>query len=192
MEGTKERLLKATIKEFNRLGPMVPMARISQAAGIAGGTPFRHYKTKDDLLYAAYIYARESAFDVLPQEDTATMDAEQLVKSIVSGILLWAVLCPEEHQYVCKYEDAVCYDCFSDTFHDKLYTGIIEEKNIWPQLRDFLRPDLPEKLVSRLISINCSVYTRYIRHCGYAVDSPEFRALQEASADSIWNSIRRP
>ncbi|MDD3409398.1 MAG: helix-turn-helix domain containing protein [Eubacteriales bacterium] len=191
MEGTRERLLQATMREFNLLGPMVPMARISQEAGIAAGTPFRYFKTKEELLRATYLYARESALSVIPQEDTAAMNAMQLVKHIVGGILYWSAVCPQEHQYVCKYEDMVCYDCFETRFHDELYVGVIEEMNIWPKLQAELRSDLPESLISRLISVNCSVYARFIRHNGYGVDSPEFRAMQSASADSIWNSIRR-
>ena len=52
-----------------------------------------------------------------------------------------------------------------------------------------MRPDLPKELINRLISINCSVYSRYITHMGIEADTPEFEQLARASADSIWNSI---
>lgn len=90
-----------------------------------------------------------------------------------------------------KYEDSVCYDCFSDRFSEELYVGIVREHNLWPRLKNDVRPDLPEAFINRVISINCSLYSRYIAHMGFQADSPEFESFMHASADSIWNSIRR-
>ena len=88
-----------------------------------------------------------------------------------------------------KYEDMTCYDCFSEKFSETLYVGIIEDAGIWPILEKAVRPDLPRPLLNRLISINCSVYSRYITHLGISVGDPAFEQLAMASADSIWNSI---
>ena len=52
---TREAIIQATIELFNEYGPMVPMAKISERAGVAAGTPFRYFPTKDALLHAAYI-----------------------------------------------------------------------------------------------------------------------------------------
>ncbi len=188
---TRTAIIRATICLFNEYGPMVPMSKISEAAGVAAGTPFRYFKTKEELVHAAYVYAKDSTMNVIPQEDHSGMDTEQLIKSIVRRILYWASVCPQEHQYMRKYEDSVCYDCFSDRFSQELYEGIIAELGIWERIRNDVREDLPQEVISRLISFNCSVYSRYLLHEHLEPGTPAYEAMLEASADSIWNSIRR-
>lgn len=186
---TRSETIRCTILLFNQFGPMVPMSKISEAAGVAAGTPFRYFSTKEELLAAAYKDAFENTIRCSPEENLEGLDAEHTVKRIVYTIMKWAALCPQELEYMRKYEDMICYDCFSEKFSKTLYEGIIEAKNLWPLLPNAVRPDLPKELVNRLISINCSVYARYITHLGLTVEDPEFRRLAEASADSIWNSI---
>ena len=175
---TRQEIIRCTILLFNQLGPMVPMSKISEAAGVAAGTPFRYFSTKEELLAAAYREAHENTLRCSPQESIEGMDAEHVVKSIVRTIMKWSVLCPQELEYMRKYEDMICYDCFSEEFSQALYVGIIREMNLWP-------------LLNRLISINCSVYARYITHLGLSTEDSAFRELTEATADSIWDSIRR-
>lgn len=188
---TREEIIRCTILLFNQYGPMVPMSKISEAAGIAAGTPFRYFSTKEELLAQAYQEAHANTLRCSPEENLEGLDAEHTVKRVVYTIMKWSALCPQELEYMRKYEDVVCYDCFSEKFSQTLYVGIIEDMNLWERIRDAVRPDLPRELLNRLISINCSVYSRYITHLKLCVDDPEFEALARASADSIWNSIRR-
>ena len=188
---TRSEIIRCTILLFNQYGPMVPMSKISEAAGVAAGTPFRYFSTKEELLAAAYREAHENTLRCVPQESIDGMDAEHAVKSIVHTIMKWSVLCPQDLEYMRKYEDMICYDCFSDRFSQTLYEGIIEDMKLWPRLKHAVRPDLPRELLNRLISINCSVYARYITHLGLSTEDPAFRELTDATADSIWNSIRR-
>lgn len=188
---TRQEIIRCTILLFNQLGPMVPMSKISAAAGVAAGTPFRYFSTKEELLAAAYREAHENTLRCSQRESIEGMDAEHAVKSVVRTIMKWAVLCPQEMEYMRKYEDMICYDCYSERFSQALYVGIIEDMKLWPLLEGAVRPDLPEPLLNRLISINCSVYARYITHLGLSTEDPVFRKLTDATADSIWNSIRR-
>lgn len=187
---TRSEIIRCTILLFNQYGPMVPMSKISEAAGVAAGTPFRYFSTKEELLAAAYREAHENTLRCVPQESIDGMDAEHAVKSIVHTIMKWSVLCPQDLEYMRKYEDMICYDCFSDRFSQTLYEGIIEDMELWPRLKHAVRPDLPRELLNRLISINCSVYARYVTHLGLSVEDPRFLRLADATADSIWNSIR--
>lgn len=186
---TRSEIIRCTILLFNQFGPMVPMSKISEAAGVAAGTPFRYFSTKEELLAAAYKEAHENTLRCTPQESIEGMDAEQAVKSIVHTIMKWSVLCPQDLEYMRKYEDMICYDCFSEKFSKTLYEGIIEDMKLWPLIEKAVRPDLPRELLNRLISINCSVYARYVTHLGLTVEDPRFLQLADATADSIWNSI---
>ena len=189
-DSTRERLLKSTILLFNQYGVMVPMAKISERAGVAAGTPFKHFKTKDELLLAAYFYARKSVYRVVKDDPRDEPSTEGLIKAIIRGIIRWASLMPDEHEYVEKYEDAICYNYFSPCFHS-LYEGIVEELSIWPRIRDDVREDLPPEVISRMISVQCSVFIRYMSHHKARLSEPDTDALIAASADSIWQSIAR-
>lgn len=186
---TRDEIIRCTILLFNQYGPMVPMSKISEAAGVAAGTPFRYFSTKEELLEQAYKEAFANTIRCSPEENLEGLDAEHTVKRIVYTIMKWAAICPQEMEYMRKYEDMICYDCFSEKFSQTLYEGIIEQKNLWPLLQEVVRPDLPKELINRLISFNCSVYARYIAHLGLSADDPAFEQLALASADSIWNSI---
>lgn len=189
-KSTRSAIISATIRMFNQYGPMVPMSKISEAAGVAAGTPFRYFKTKEELLAAAYHEAHENTLRIVPQESMEGMSAEQAVKSIVHTIMIWSALCPQDLEYMRKYEDGTCYDCFTERFSQTLYVGIVRDMNLWPLLKPVVRPDLPEPLINRLISFNCSVYSRYIEHEKLKPEDPAFQRLASATADSIWNSIR--
>lgn len=187
---TRSEIIRQTILLFNEYGPMVPMSKISEAAGVAAGTPFRYFSTKEELLEAAYREAHVNTLRCAPRENIEQMDAEHAVKSIVRTIVTWGAICPQELEYMRKYEDMICYDCFSASFSEKLYVGVIDEENLWPLLENAVHPDLPKALLNRLISFNCSVYSRYVAHLQLSADDPEFIRLADAAADSIWNSIR--
>lgn len=189
-DSTRASIINATILLFNQYGPMVPMSRISKAAGVAAGTPFIYFKTKEELLAAAYHEARNNTLRCVPLENLEGMDAEYIVKNIVHTIMKWSALCPQELEYMRKYEDMVCYDCFTEHFSDALYVGVIRDLNIWHVLQPAVRSELPEPLLNRLISFNCSVYSRYVTHLGLKPEDPAFLKLADATADSIWNSIR--
>lgn len=89
-----------------------------------------------------------------------------------------------------KYEDSVCYNYFSEEF-SKLYVGVIRELHLWERIRNDVREDIPEVVISRIISVHCSVFSRYMSNFTMDLDAPETKALMEASADSIWNSIKK-
>ena len=76
---TRNEIIRNTILLFNQYGPMVSMSKISEAAGVAAGTPFRYFSTKEELLAAAYKEAHENTLRCTPQESIEGMDAEQAV-----------------------------------------------------------------------------------------------------------------
>jgi AcrR family transcriptional regulator len=189
-DDTRTRVIKSTILLFNQYGPMVPMSQISDMAGVAAGTPFKHFKTKEELLLKAYFYARKSAFKVVKGDPRLEPTTETMLKTIMRGIINWAALMPDEHEYVEKYEDSVCYNYFSPAFK-KLYEGIVEELDIWDRIKDDVRQDIPKEIISRIISVQCSVFIRYMSYHNMQIDDENTKALIEASTDSIWRSIAR-
>ncbi|ADK80361.1 TetR/AcrR family transcriptional regulator [Sediminispirochaeta smaragdinae] len=189
-DDTKTRIMKSTILLFNEFGPMAPMSKISERAGVAGGTPYKYFKTKEMLLLETYYYARNSIEKINRNDPLAQTSAEGIIKVIILDILRWSALYSDEHQYVEKYEDSVCYNYFSEEF-SKLYVGVIRELHLWERIRNDVREDIPEVVISRIISVHCSVFSRYMSNFTMDLDAPETKALMEASADSIWNSIKK-
>ena len=187
-DDTKTRIMKSTIMLFNRYGILVPMSKISDMAGVAEGTPFKHFKTKDELLLATYRYARASSNALSDRMDVNEPVTEILIKSILRTIFRWATQFPDEHEYVEKYEDTVCFDSFSDEFKT-LYVGIVDELNMWDRIKADVRTDMPKEIISRIISVQCGVFVRYMRHNEMKPGVAETDALIEASVDSIWRSI---
>ena len=66
----REALLKAGLKLFVENGfHATPTSQISKVAGVATGTLFNHFKTKEELINGIYLYAKD-----------------EMVKNVMSGI----------------------------------------------------------------------------------------------------------
>lgn len=189
-DDTRTRIIKSTIILFNKYGPMVPMSKISEMAGIAAGTPFKHFKAKEELLLAAYRYAREKSYEIINEDPRTKSTTQELIKTIIRYIIRWATLMPDEHEYVIKYENYACFNYYAPEFRN-LYEGIVEELDIWDRIKHDVRQDLNAEIISRIISVQCSVFILYMSFHKMQPDTPQLDALIEASADSIWNSIKR-
>ncbi|MFD1820541.1 DNA-binding transcriptional regulator, AcrR family [Pseudarcicella hirudinis] len=137
----RKKILEAALKLFVALGfHGTPTSKIAQEAGVANGTLFHYFPTKDDLILGLYtdIKIRMTAFvnENAKPEDTfkATMKGQYLAS------LYWAL----DH----KTEFS-----FKQQFHNSPFHLLLNQEEIEKQLKphfDMLRKGIEDKIIKPL------------------------------------------
>ena len=82
----REKIIQTAIKLFVEQGfENTPTSQISQASGVATGTLFHHFKTKEDLLNESYLYVKRKMISAMQVQEDKSIK-EKLKKSWTSKI----------------------------------------------------------------------------------------------------------
>ena len=85
---TKEKILKSALKLFTKQGiDKTSTQQISEDVGIASGTLFVHFKTKQDLIEAIYFSIKKEAFYDLGKLIDHTDSAEQNINRLSRNLI---------------------------------------------------------------------------------------------------------
>jgi len=147
----KEAIINAALKLFVDNGfHGTATSKIAQEAGVANGTLFQYFKTKDDLVIALYIHIKDELADYITKNTADTKDIKEEMKSQILSSLFWAL----DNQT--KFH-------FIQQFHTSPYIGQVEQdvinKQVEPHLtliqkgikQGIIKP-LPVDLIYSLIS----------------------------------------
>ncbi|WP_162800377.1 TetR/AcrR family transcriptional regulator [Acetobacterium bakii] len=81
----KEKILEAALKLFNMYGfDNTPTARITKEAGVATGTLFNYFKSKEELINVLYLNCKDS----LTRRLAAGLDQEKTYRSKLKRIYI--------------------------------------------------------------------------------------------------------
>lgn len=142
----QKEILSAALKLFVEYGfHGTPTSKIAQEAGVANGTLFHYFKTKDDLIVALYIDVKKR----MSEDIKANFKEEAVLKDILKGYyiqsLYWAVDNKTEFYFVQQFNSSpflslVPCEILED--QTKLGLGLIQQgikaKVIKPLPIDFL------------------------------------------------------
>lgn len=93
-EEKQEALLDAAVQIVAAQGLAARTAAIAQAAGVAEGTLFRYFATKDILLGALYLHLKQSVGDAMRSGFATHAPLEDQARSLWDGYIDWAVANP--------------------------------------------------------------------------------------------------
>lgn len=97
-EDKKQALLEAATEAIAQSGIAASTALIARRAGVAEGTLFRYFATKDDLLNALYLHLKaDMCATMLENLDRSNTDAKAHTHSIWNGYIDWGVRHPHGH-----------------------------------------------------------------------------------------------
>lgn len=100
-EDKKLALLEAATKAIAESGIAASTALIARNAGVAEGTLFRYFATKDDLLNALYLHLKtDLCGTMLDNLDRTISDPKEHTYSIWSSYIDWGIRHPCGHQAV--------------------------------------------------------------------------------------------
>ena len=103
MDKQKELLLSA-LKLFVEFGfHGTATSKIAKEAGVANGTLFHYYKTKDDLIMSLYIAIKMQMSDEVEQLIDRNADFKTQFKAQFAGAISWSIAHPDEFSYIQQF-----------------------------------------------------------------------------------------
>lgn len=147
----KDLIINAALKLFVDNGfHGTATSKIAQQAGVANGTLFQYFKTKDELVIALYIHIKDELSEYISKNTADNAEIKETIKSQVLSSLYWALDNSTKFRFI-------------QQFHTSPYIGKVEQdvldKQVEPHLtliikginQGVLKP-LPVDLVFSLIS----------------------------------------
>lgn len=122
----KDLIINAALKLFVDNGfHGTATGKIAQEAGVANGTLFQYFKTKDDLVIALYIHIKDELAEYISKNTVENADIKETVKTQVLSTLYWALDNPNKFRFI-------------QQFHTSPYIGKIEQDVINKQVEPHL------------------------------------------------------
>ena len=101
-EDKREAILTAAISVFAEGGISAPTSAVSRAAGIAEGSLFTYFPTKDDLLNALYRQIKLELAEVLMSGFARKKDVRGKLRHIWDSYIAWGVANPESQRVLAQ------------------------------------------------------------------------------------------
>ncbi len=125
-------------------------SRIALEAGVANGTLFQYFKTKDELVISLYIHLKDELGEYITKHTADTKDIKEAMKSQILSSLFWALDNSTKFRFI-------------QQFHTSPYIGQVEKgvlhKQVEPHLaliqkgiKQGIIKSLPADLIYSLIS----------------------------------------
>ena len=105
---TKEKIIRTAMNLFVSQGiDSTPTSKISKEAGVATGTLFHHFKTKEDLINEVYLFVKRNYSSYIIEEiiDT-TKDVKMLLKEIWDNGIRWGEENSIEVKFMIDYSNS--------------------------------------------------------------------------------------
>lgn len=106
----KEELLKAALHLFVEFGfHATPTSKIAKEAGVANGTLFHYYKTKEDLILSLYKEINTNSIDYTFANVNKVDSLELVFKSIFTNTIEWAQQNKQEFYFLQQFSNSPYY-----------------------------------------------------------------------------------
>jgi len=181
----REAILKTALALFTERGFYgTPTAMISKEAGVATGTLFFYFPTKEDLIDTLYRQIKAAAAAALKNGVDREPDVEAKIKKVGENALTWALSHPDEFRFMEQFAHS---PFVSTTAHDEgmshflfleelmqegIRTGALRECDTW-----------------LLCSVLASSFSGLAARIMAAPDKKEREKLTRQGLAIIWNGI---
>lgn len=181
-------LLKAALNLFVEFGfHGTPTSKIAQKAGVANGTLFHYYKTKDELIVALYIGIKTRLGASMYGSINETMSYEEIIKTIYHATLTWALANRTEFNFI-------------QQFHTSPFISLLSKEEIAKQAQQHLEiiakgikkkqlKELPVELLYTLISSHTFGVYQYLTTSKFSITKQ--KKIITESFELIWKMIKR-
>ena len=122
----REKIIEVALRLFVDNGfHGTPTSKIAQEAGVANGTLFQYFKTKDELVVELYISVKENMAEFIKKNTTKSDNLKEVMESQFLASLFWAL------DNMVKFK-------FIQQFHTSPYIGKVEQEIIQSQVMPHL------------------------------------------------------
>ncbi|ECJ4281919.1 TetR/AcrR family transcriptional regulator [Salmonella enterica subsp. enterica serovar Dublin] len=105
-EDKKQALLEAATQAIAQSGIAASTAVIARNAGVAEGTLFRYFATKDELINTLYLHLKQDLCQSMIMElDRSITDAKTMTRFIWNSYISWGLNHPARHRAIRQLAD---------------------------------------------------------------------------------------
>lgn len=97
-EDKKQALLEAATDAFAQQGIAASTAMIARNAGVAEGTLFRYFATKDELINGLYLHLKSALCETMLASLTPDRSPIEITRNIWNSYIGWGILNPSGHR----------------------------------------------------------------------------------------------
>ena len=182
----KDKIIEAALDLFVENGfHGTPTAKIAQKAGVANGTLFQYFKTKDELVIALYIYFKDELAEYVSKNTVDNANIKETIKSQVLSSLIWAIENSSKFRFI-------------QQVHTSPYLGQVEQdvlnKQVEPHLiviqkgiNEGVIKSLPVDLVYTLIT--SQVFGLYQFVTSKKISKSNQTEIIETAFEMLWDMI---
>lgn len=180
---TKEKIQKSALKLFAEQGIDATSTReITGDVGVAEGTLYRHFKSKQELIDTIYIDIKKGMFEGVADRVNLNDSIEKNIKIIAKHTI----------EYFLKNHDCLIFmdmmekdPKFSEAINEELETIIKPSKEIIKKwLKDGMLRDVEDELITVVF---WDLAIRISRYC----HSKNRKTAKDAYLDIIWSAVKR-
>jgi AcrR family transcriptional regulator len=183
----KELIFRAALRLFNANGfDRTPTSQISREAGVATGTLFHYFETKEELINALYLRCKDSMLrEVMAGFDKAVPFRAGL-RRVYGNLIAWAINNSGEYLFFQQFSNSTLIgDKTRETGREKFGPLLdILDEGVRQDLIKTVQPDYLLYLISGMV----------MSTTGYLLDHPEKQrdeGFLEQSFGMLWDSIRQ-
>lgn len=182
----RERLLSTALGLFIRDGfDRTPTARISREAGVATGTLFHYFPTKEDLVNGLYLRCKDRMVEAMGRGIPAGASLMEQLRIVHANLLRWGVASPAEYTFFQQYSHSALIR--ANTREEGLQRFASFRAMISEGIREHRLKALPEDYLFELASV------MFMQSLDYAIAHPgcvEDGAFMDAAFHLVWDAIR--
>jgi AcrR family transcriptional regulator len=150
-EDKRNAILDAATRVFAERGlTAAPTSEISKEAGVAGGTLFTYFKTKDDLVNALYREIKLELADAMMSGFPRKKSVRTRLQHVWDGYVNWGVTNPEQRKALAQL---LVSGMLSKESIEAGSVPFVEMQNMIRNAmgQQILRADLPAELISKVM-----------------------------------------
>jgi AcrR family transcriptional regulator len=151
-EDKRNAILDAATRVFAERGlTAAPTSEISKQAGVAEGTLFTYFKTKDDLINALYREIKLELADAMMSGFPRKKSVRARLRHVWDGYVNWGVTNPEQRRVLAQLQVS------GMLLKESIEAGSAPFVEMQSMIRDaveqhILRADLPMELISKMMA----------------------------------------
>lgn len=187
LEQRRETIMRVAMRMYCEVGRDVSMARICEESGIAKGTIFRYFPTRDELFRQAFDACRNRALAMAGKGVDGELGGEKTLKKLVRQSFEWPLRFPDEFRFVVMYTDASAFFAMDEDEPGSVLFDALGEARFSELVSQRLRPDIDPALLMRLLSAQINTTCRYLIGRSKAMDEGELSVI----VDAIYSSVFR-
>ncbi|MGI9281836.1 MAG: TetR/AcrR family transcriptional regulator [Endozoicomonas sp.] len=163
-----------------------PTSAISKAAGVATGTLFHHFKTKEELISALYFDIKMDIRNRIFPSLSTTDDLKARLFALFESIIDWSLENPDQYHFMIQFSESAF---ISPNTRERVEEAFEEiPAMISEGFKQGVLHDLPEDLLCR------QLYSLLMSSAGYLLDNKALwqqQNFRQSLLQSFWKAMAR-